>query len=145
MGNSSKRRKNVKFHSAMGVSMEYANPGDSVKIMFSLNCRDPCPPGWRQMFIQRDLDDLVYPEVVERARNGILANDFVLRAAHVLMYGDESRNEVLLNDEVRFLAHIITKDGKEPNPGPVAADNVTDIAGLILARKMTQTLHISCY
>lgn len=55
--------------------MEYANPGDSVKIMYSLNCRDPCPPGWREMFVQQELDGLIYPEVIERAQNGILGNE----------------------------------------------------------------------
>lgn len=118
------------FPSVMGVSMEYANAGDSVKIMYSLNCRDPLPPEWRLKFIQRDLDNLVYPEVVNRALNGTLADDFILRAAHILMYGNESRNEILLNDEVRFLAHVITKNGKEPKPGPVTADNIADVAGL---------------
>ena len=59
----------------VGISMEYANPGDSVKIMYSINCRDPCPPGWREMFVQQELDGLIYPEVIERAQNGILGNE----------------------------------------------------------------------
>jgi hypothetical protein len=89
----------------MGVSLESGKSGDTVKMITSLNCRDPYPPDWRLMLIQQDLDDLVYPEVIARARNGILTNDFVLTRAHVLMYADEPRNEVLLYDEVRFLAH----------------------------------------
>lgn len=119
----------------MGVSLESGKSGDTVKIITSLNCRDPYPPERRLLLIQQDLDDLVYPEVIARARNGTLPNNFVLTKAHVLMYGDESRNEVLLNDEVRFLAHILTKDGKELRPGPVTDDNISDVAGLYPSEK----------
>ena len=115
--------------------MESGKSGDTVKIVTSLNCRDPYPPERRLLLIQQDLDDLVYPEVIARARNGTLPNNFVLTKAHVLMYGDESRNEVLLNDEVRFLAHILTKDGKELRPGPVTDDNISDVAGLYPSEK----------
>ncbi|MGH9982507.1 MAG: hypothetical protein ACRD8W_00950 [Nitrososphaeraceae archaeon] len=135
MTSNSKKTKKVKFPSLMGVSLESARAGDSVGIITSLNCRNPYPPEWTPVLIQRDLDDLVYPEVIARARNGMLASNFVLTRAHVLMYGDESRNEVLLNDEVRFLAHIITTDGKEPKPGPVTIDNISDVAGLYPSEK----------
>lgn len=130
------KEKKVKFPSLTGFSLTSGKDGDKVKIRTWLNCRDPYPLEMKLLLTQSTLDDLVYPEVIDRARNGKLPADFQLRNAHVFMYADESRNEVLLNDEVRFLAHIITKNGKEIKPmESVKYDDIADVAGLYPSEK----------
>jgi hypothetical protein len=71
-----------------------------------MNCKDDYNQEGKLLLTQSTLDDIVYPEVIQKAMNGELPCDFQLRMVHVLMYGEESKNEVLLNEHVRFLAHV---------------------------------------
>jgi uncharacterized protein (UPF0332 family) len=78
----------------------------------------------------------VYPEIINRAKNGRLPPDFQLRMAQVLMYAEESGNEVLVNDEVRFLAHVGLNDEKQINHQmPLAEADIKDILGLYPSKK----------
>lgn len=130
--------KKIKFPSLVGFAITGGKDGDLVTIATWINCKDPFTPEAILHFAQTTLDDLVYPEVINRARHGILPVDFKLMNAHVLMYA-ESKNEVLLNDNVRFLANIIPVDGKEPKQmQPVTHEDIRDVLGLYPARNNDQ-------
>jgi hypothetical protein len=131
--------KKIKFPSLVGVALTEAKDGEKVTIATWVNCKDPYTPEAKLHFIQSTLDDIVYPEVINRARHGILPVDFKLLNAHIIMHPDESKNEVLLNDNVRFLAHILTKDGKELTPNePVTHEDISDVLGLYPSEKNDQ-------
>lgn len=92
-----------KFSSITGLSMHGANKGERVKLRLALNCKDPSiTEESRIKSIQRHLDDIVYPEIIERALRGKLPSDFRLSKAHILMFGNEYKNKVLINEESRF-------------------------------------------
>jgi hypothetical protein len=113
--NASDHFQKTKLSSLVGFAVTGAKEGELVTVATRINCKDYTPEAML-LFVQRTLNDLVYPEVINRARNGILPFDFKLINAHVMMYADESKNEVLFNDNVRFLANIIPEDGKELAP-----------------------------
>jgi len=125
------RYQKIKFPSLVGFTLTGFKDGKLGIVTTQVNCKDRYTPEAILHFTQSTLDDLIYPEVINRARHGILPIDFKLRNAHVLMYPDESKNEVLFNEDVRFLAKILTEDGKEPMlMQKVKANNIRDVLGL---------------
>src|SRR4051794_29027771 len=106
-------KKKVRFPSITGFSLTSANPGEKIKIAALMNCKDDYNQETKLLLTQSTLDDIVYPEIIQRALNGELPSDFQLRMAHVLMYGEQSKNEILLNEHVRFLVHISLNDEKQ--------------------------------
>jgi hypothetical protein len=131
-------KKKVKFPSLVGLSLTSANSREKVKIAVLSNCKDDYDQETKVRLTQSTLRDIVYPEVLERARNGSLPPDFRLRMAHVLMYAEQSGNEVLLNDDVRFLAHVSLsekKQIKQKHQVAVADADIKDILGLYPSKK----------
>jgi hypothetical protein len=125
------RYQKIRFPSLVGFAVTGAKDDEPVAVATRINCKDPFAPEAILHVTQSTLDDLVYPEVINRARYGILPADFKLMKAHVMMYADESKNEVLINDNVRFIANILPEEGK----GPASIQEVThadiqDVLGL---------------
>jgi hypothetical protein len=68
-------KKKVKFPSMVGFSLTAADSGEKVKIAILLNCNDKYHQVTRLLLTQSTLDDIVYPEVLQRAMNGRLPPD----------------------------------------------------------------------
>lgn len=74
-----------KFDSLFGISMDAPNPGDKIRIKFSVNCKDySFSDLYKLEHIQSYLDEYVYPEVIQRSKQGNLSNDFKLTKAQSL-------------------------------------------------------------
>jgi hypothetical protein len=117
-----------KFSSLSGISLEAANPGGKVKVALTINCKDNIVNDESKFDLaRRVLDDIVYPEVIQRSQDNNLPPDFHLRQAHILMFDNEYKNKVLLNDEVGFFANVILKEGKLNNSHTVHLDDIKEV------------------
>lgn len=98
---------NPKVPSLVGFATKDAAERDSsVRLAFRINCKDNKFTEITPVIINSILDDFIYPEIFQRAKNGTTISNFKLEKAHIIMHNDEKRNEILLNEEVNFIGLI---------------------------------------
>ena len=125
-------KKKLKFDSFFGFAISEAKKkGDLVRIAFQFNVKDDFPPESKLIMTQHILDDVVYPEIMNRVKEGSLEPNFRLQHAHLLLYSDPSRNEILLNKDCRMIAKMKAVKGKVfENNQPVKEKDVEEIIGI---------------
>ena len=62
----------LKFPSLVGLTFTGGKDEEQIRVTTRVNCKDQYTPEAKLQFTQIVLDDFVYPEVVSRARYGIL-------------------------------------------------------------------------
>jgi uncharacterized protein (UPF0332 family) len=147
----------TKFPSLTGISLSNATEGQKVQISLISNCEDKTTID-KNVVCQNILDDIVYPEIIDRARNGQLLDNFRLSMAHIIMHIDETKNEVLLNEDVLFFGQVTLKDQGKMNINDgelLPVDNISEVhylyacpnsppnAAHILLLKINQRWYIS--
>jgi hypothetical protein len=118
-----------KIPSLAGISLQAAKAGDRVKISYRLNCKGGDSVPNRFMMSRNDLDEFVYPEIIERIEQGKLSPTFRLQRAHIMMYSNESKNKILLNGRTRFRVFIKLKEGVQTGR-KIGENEIDDVLGI---------------
>lgn len=117
------------FNSITGLALSPVNKGEIVKVSYRLNCKDEIQELDRFAIARRNLDDLVYPEIIKRIKKGLLSTNFRLRKAHIIMFSNEHKNHILLNGRTRFLVQVKVKEGVGLNQ-PIGENEIEDVLGI---------------
>lgn len=123
--------KDGRFESYYGISLNYAEKGQKVKVAFRLNCQDKRSEDDQTRLVADILDNHAYPEVMGCIANGSLTSDFRLHSVHLVMFRDINRNKILLNEDVKFMPNVKYKNSKVFKEGEnVNFEDIDDILGL---------------
>ena len=121
-------KKEIKFESFFGFALTSAKAGEIGAVGFQFNVTGPSKPQHSDIMVLNCLEDLVYPEIMRRVKEGKVKLPFKLNKAHILLFSDNTKNDVLLNDEVRFQLLMRLKKGKSfKKKDPIRESDVDEV------------------
>lgn len=127
---------NIPFGSFSGFALTGAKKkGDKIIMGLQFNVHDNQSKLLKLTMTQHILDDLIYPEIINRVKENSGRPTLPLLFAHVMMFSDEKKNRIFINDEVKIKARSELQ--KSQNPGEaVILGNINNILSLYPQEKV---------